>query len=105
MENTSKQAVIKFLKVLEGLREWEICAPDIAAAVEFCRERIVDISIDEYEEWFASVFPRITRPQTAPPTLSGEQGRKEMAKGPADSAKRQNSMRQTKSAVVRRSQR
>ena len=45
----------KFLKVLEGLRHWELCNPDVAAAVEFCRARIVDMSIDEFEEWFGQV--------------------------------------------------
>jgi hypothetical protein len=52
VESTSKQSVYKFLQVLEGLREWEICSPDISAAVEFCRERIVDLGVETYEEWF-----------------------------------------------------
>lgn len=76
VESTSKQSVYKFLKVLAGLREWEICSPDISAAIEFCRESIVDLSVEEYEEWFRSVFPRVTRPQTAPPTLKGDKGGK-----------------------------
>lgn len=66
VENTSKQSVYKFLKVLEGLRRWEICAPDVAAAVEFCRARIVDMSVEEFEEWFSQAFPKVLRPNTAP---------------------------------------
>ena len=57
---------IKFLKVLERLREWEICSPDISAAIEFCREKIVKMSIEQFEEWFQNQFPRVIRPQTAP---------------------------------------
>ncbi|XP_076437921.1 coiled-coil domain-containing protein 60-like isoform X2 [Babylonia areolata] len=77
VESTSKQSVYKFLKVLESLRDWEICSPDISAAIEFCRERIVDLSVEEYEEWFKSVFPRISRPHTAPATLRGDKDKKE----------------------------
>lgn len=66
MENTSKQSVYSFLKVLEGLHLWEICHPDISAAAEFCRAKIVEMSIEEYEEWFAQAFPKILRPKTAP---------------------------------------
>ncbi|CAG5122813.1 unnamed protein product, partial [Candidula unifasciata] len=66
MENTSKQSVYTFLKVLEGLHLWEICNPDISAAAEFCRAKIVEMSIEEYEEWFAQAFPKVVRPKTAP---------------------------------------
>ncbi|XP_041361480.1 coiled-coil domain-containing protein 60-like isoform X2 [Gigantopelta aegis] len=70
VENTSKQSVYKFLKVLETIREWEICSPDISAAIEFCREKIVEMTVEEFEEWFCQQFPKIIRPQTAPPAHS-----------------------------------
>ncbi|XP_053383277.1 coiled-coil domain-containing protein 60-like isoform X8 [Mercenaria mercenaria] len=72
VEGTGKQSIYKFIKVLEGLREWEICSPDITAAVEFCRERIVEMTIEEYESWFTQRFPKVTRPQTAPPAPKTE---------------------------------
>ena len=53
---SSKQSAYKLLKVLSGLRDWEICAPDVSAAVEFCRQNIVEMSVDEYEEWFQQVM-------------------------------------------------
>lgn len=106
VESTSKQSVYKFLKVLEGLREWEICSPDIAAAIEFCRERIVDLSVEEYEEWFSSVFPRINRPQTAPAAIRTE--KKEAADHSRASCNSagvgKGVTRQTRSAFVSRSQ-
>lgn len=67
VEGTGKQSIYKFIKVLEGLREWEICSPDITAAIEFCRERIVEMTVEEYESWFTQRFPKVSRPQTAPP--------------------------------------
>ena len=63
----SKQSTYKFLKVLAGLRDWEICAPDVSAAIEFCREKIVEMSVEEYEEFFTHQFPSVVRPHTAPP--------------------------------------
>ncbi|CAL1528092.1 unnamed protein product [Lymnaea stagnalis] len=70
VENTVKQSVYKFLKVLESLRHWEICNPDISAAIEFCRAKIVDMSVDEYELWFSQAFPKVQRPKTAPANIS-----------------------------------
>lgn len=55
-----------FFKVLERLREWEICSPDICAAIEFCREKIIEMTVEDFEEWFSQQFPKIQRPQTAP---------------------------------------
>lgn len=57
-----KQSAIKLQRVLSGLRPWEICSPDVSAAIEFCRERIVEMPVDEYEKWFSETFPTITRP-------------------------------------------
>ncbi|CAI9720513.1 Hypothetical predicted protein [Octopus vulgaris] len=56
----------KFLKVLSTLEPWDICSPDISAAIEFCRAKITDITIEEYEIWFRQQFPAIYRPETAP---------------------------------------
>ena len=72
VEGTGKQTIYKFLRVLEGLREWEICSPDVTAAVEFCRERIIEMTIEEYEWWFKERFPKVCRPQTAPPVSKNE---------------------------------
>lgn len=58
-----KQSNFKFIKILAGLREWEICSPDVSAAVEFCREKIVEMNVDEYEKWFGETFPSISRLQ------------------------------------------
>ena len=70
--DSAKQNEIRFLKVLKGLRPWEICHPDISAAIEYCREKIIEYPMENYEEWFAQSFPTIVRPQTAPPVVSKE---------------------------------
>ncbi|XP_060085387.1 coiled-coil domain-containing protein 60-like [Ylistrum balloti] len=68
MEGSGQQhSMLKFIKVLGTLREWEICSPDISAAVEFAREKIIDMSIEDFEAWFQTQFPKVVRPQTAPP--------------------------------------
>ena len=72
MEGTGKQTIYKFLRVLEGLREWEICSPDVTAAIEFCRERIIEMTVEEYEWWFKERFPKVSRPHTAPPSSKTE---------------------------------
>lgn len=56
----------QFLKVLSTLRVWEICAPDINAAVEFVREKIVEMSELEFEDWLNAKFPQPPRPVSAP---------------------------------------
>ncbi|ELT98833.1 hypothetical protein CAPTEDRAFT_210878 [Capitella teleta] len=70
----SKQSAFKFLKVLTGLRDWEICSPDITAAIEFCRTKIVEMSVDEYEDFFMQQFPMVVRPNTAPPASKHSKG-------------------------------
>ncbi|XP_052764388.1 coiled-coil domain-containing protein 60-like isoform X4 [Mya arenaria] len=104
VEGTGKQSIFKFIKVLEGLRSWEICSPDISAAIEFCREHIVKMTIDEYEEWFSQKFPKVTRPQTAPPAASKTErpGHKPSS---AASSRPRNGARPTQSAFTRRVQR
>ncbi|KAM6318260.1 coiled-coil domain-containing protein 60 [Podargus strigoides] len=40
-----------FLKVLTDLQVWELCCPDIAAAVEFVRENVVQMQEEDFREW------------------------------------------------------
>ncbi|KAK3578243.1 hypothetical protein CHS0354_011560 [Potamilus streckersoni] len=98
VEGSGKHSIYKFMKVLQTLREWEICSPDVTAAIEFCRERIVEMTIEEYEEWFQQRFPKVTRPQTAPPTIKTDKG-KDKYEGAVDSKPRA-----VQSAFVRRTQ-
>ncbi|XP_063172036.1 coiled-coil domain-containing protein 60 [Candoia aspera] len=56
-----------FLKVLGELRIWEICSPDICAAVEFLREYIVDMPEDDYKQWLHARVPFPKRAHSAPP--------------------------------------
>ena len=67
----------KFEQVLSGLRVWELCSPDVSAAVEFCRERIVELPIDEYEAWFHETFPHVTRPAVVMATGEDEAATRE----------------------------
>nr|XP_021531166.1 coiled-coil domain-containing protein 60 isoform X2 [Aotus nancymaae] len=39
------------LKVLQGLRIWELCSPDIAVAIEFVREHIIHMPQEDYINW------------------------------------------------------
>lgn len=41
-----------FLKAVADLQLWELCCPDIAAAVEFVRESIVQMPEEDFSEWF-----------------------------------------------------
>ncbi|XP_031448062.1 coiled-coil domain-containing protein 60 isoform X2 [Phasianus colchicus] len=41
-----------FLKAVTDLQPWELCSPDIAAAVEFVRESIVQMPEEDFSEWF-----------------------------------------------------
>ena len=84
--------------MLEGLREWEICSPDVTAAIEFCRERIIEMTVDEYEWWFKERFPKVTRPQTAPPSSKPE-------KKNNDTEQKLAPKRPVQSAFARRAQR
>lgn len=56
----------QFLKVLSTMRVWEICAPDINAAIEFVREKVVEMSELEFEAWLNAKFPLPSRPASAP---------------------------------------
>ncbi|XP_061226909.1 coiled-coil domain-containing protein 60 [Neopsephotus bourkii] len=57
LEKYSKNPDLKidpetFLKVLDDLRVWELCSPEIAAAVEFVRESIVRMPEEDFNKWF-----------------------------------------------------
>ncbi|XP_074776819.1 coiled-coil domain-containing protein 60 isoform X3 [Athene noctua] len=41
-----------FLKALADLQVWELCSPEIAAAVEFVRESIVQMPEEDFRKWF-----------------------------------------------------
>ncbi|XP_070619211.1 coiled-coil domain-containing protein 60 [Erythrolamprus reginae] len=56
-----------FLKVLGELRIWEICSPDICAAVEFLREYIVDMPEEDYKQWLQARVLLPKRVHSAPP--------------------------------------
>ncbi|KGL73470.1 Coiled-coil domain-containing protein 60, partial [Tinamus guttatus] len=43
-----------FVKALADLQVWELCSPEIAAAVEFVRESVVQMPEEEFSEWFQS---------------------------------------------------
>ncbi|XP_054384279.1 coiled-coil domain-containing protein 60 isoform X6 [Pongo abelii] len=42
------------LKVLQDLRIWELCSPDIAVAIEFVREHIIHMPQEDYISWLQS---------------------------------------------------
>ncbi|KAL8180479.1 UNVERIFIED_CONTAM: hypothetical protein K2H54_025572 [Gekko kuhli] len=56
-----------FLKVLGELRVWEICSPDVSAALQFLRENIVGMPEEDYREWLQSRVPIQKRARSAPP--------------------------------------
>uniref|UniRef100_H3B1G8 Coiled-coil domain containing 60 n=1 Tax=Latimeria chalumnae TaxID=7897 RepID=H3B1G8_LATCH len=56
-----------FLKVLGGLRTWELCSPDISVAIEIVREKIVQMSGEDYETWLRSRVTLPPRALSAPP--------------------------------------
>jgi len=66
------QSVLKFQQALSGLRVWELCSPDVSAAIEFCRERIIEMPVDDYEVWFRKNFPEVTRPAVVTATDENE---------------------------------
>nr|XP_006129141.2 coiled-coil domain-containing protein 60 [Pelodiscus sinensis] len=56
-----------FLKVLNELRVWELCSPDICAAVEFVRENIVQMPEEDYKAWLQTRVIIRKRAHSAPP--------------------------------------
>nr|DBA23274.1 TPA: hypothetical protein GDO54_014204 [Pyxicephalus adspersus] len=58
-----------FLKVLAGLRNWELCSPDICVAIEFVREHLVQMPSEDYTTWLQTKLTSSSshRVQSAPP--------------------------------------
>ncbi|XP_004379174.1 coiled-coil domain-containing protein 60 [Trichechus manatus latirostris] len=54
------------LKVLQDLRVWELCSPDIAVAIEFVREHIIHMPQEDYINWLQSRINIPIRPHSAP---------------------------------------
>ncbi|XP_040587464.1 coiled-coil domain-containing protein 60 isoform X1 [Mesocricetus auratus] len=52
------------LKVLQDLRIWELCSPDIAVAIEFVREHIIHMPQEDYITWLQSRVSMPIRQQT-----------------------------------------
>ena len=44
------------------MRDFEICDPDVAAAVEFCRERVLRFPEGEFEGFLRKQFSKVNRP-------------------------------------------
>ncbi|XP_011354372.2 coiled-coil domain-containing protein 60 [Pteropus vampyrus] len=53
------------LKVLQDLRIWELCSPDIAVAIEFVREHIVHMPQEDYISWLQNRISIPIRPYSA----------------------------------------
>uniref|UniRef100_H0X3I3 Coiled-coil domain containing 60 n=1 Tax=Otolemur garnettii TaxID=30611 RepID=H0X3I3_OTOGA len=53
------------LKVLQDLRIWELCSPDIAVAIEFVREHIIHMPQEDYLSWLQSRLNIPIRPYSA----------------------------------------
>ncbi|XP_008822649.1 coiled-coil domain-containing protein 60 [Nannospalax galili] len=53
------------LKVLQDLRLWELCSPDIAVAIEFVREHIIHMPQEDYINWLQNRVNMPIRPHTA----------------------------------------
>nr|XP_048278843.1 coiled-coil domain-containing protein 60 isoform X2 [Myodes glareolus] len=54
------------LKVLQDLRIWELCSPDIAVAIEFVREHIIHMPLEDYISWLQSRVNMPIRHYTIP---------------------------------------
>ncbi|CAF0738111.1 unnamed protein product [Brachionus calyciflorus] len=55
--NSKKQNELAFFRVLETLEIWELLSPDVMSSVEFCREKILEIQVEEFENWFKTKHP------------------------------------------------
>ncbi|XP_043296247.1 coiled-coil domain-containing protein 60 isoform X2 [Cervus elaphus] len=53
------------LKVLQELRPWELCSPDIAVAIEFVREHIIHMPQEDYISWLQNRINIPIRSQSA----------------------------------------
>ncbi|XP_007936477.1 coiled-coil domain-containing protein 60 [Orycteropus afer afer] len=54
------------LKVLQDLRVWELCSPDIAVAIEFVREHIIHMPQEDYVSWLQNRISIPLQLQSAP---------------------------------------
>ncbi|XP_038202536.1 coiled-coil domain-containing protein 60 isoform X2 [Arvicola amphibius] len=54
------------LKVLQELRIWELCSPDIAVAIEFVREHIIHMPLEDYINWLQTRVNMPLRHYTIP---------------------------------------
>nr|XP_020034622.1 coiled-coil domain-containing protein 60 [Castor canadensis] len=52
------------LKVLQDLRIWELCSPDIAVAIEFVREHVIHMPQEDYINWLQSRINIPIRPHS-----------------------------------------
>nr|XP_051682581.1 coiled-coil domain-containing protein 60 [Oryctolagus cuniculus] len=52
------------LKVLQELRVWELCSPDIAVAIEFVREHIIHMPQEDYISWLQGRLSTPIRPHS-----------------------------------------
>ncbi|XP_058512919.1 coiled-coil domain-containing protein 60 isoform X2 [Ochotona princeps] len=52
------------LKVLQDLRVWELCSPDIAVAIEFVREHVVHMPQEDYLGWLQNRINAAIRPHS-----------------------------------------
>uniref|UniRef100_UPI00398EADA8 coiled-coil domain-containing protein 60-like n=1 Tax=Pristiophorus japonicus TaxID=55135 RepID=UPI00398EADA8 len=57
----------QFLKVLSALRNWELCSPDVSAAIEFMRGEVVQMPAEDYDSWLQLKLDLPKRIQSAPP--------------------------------------
>ncbi|XP_005396584.1 PREDICTED: coiled-coil domain-containing protein 60 [Chinchilla lanigera] len=55
------------LKVLQDLRVWELCSPDIAVAIEFVREHIIHMPREDYITWLQGRISMTIRSRSTPP--------------------------------------
>lgn len=57
----------QFLKTLHGLRNWELCSPDISADIEFMRDKVIQMPAEDYDNWLQLKLNLPKRAQSAPP--------------------------------------
>ncbi|XP_069789199.1 coiled-coil domain-containing protein 60-like isoform X2 [Narcine bancroftii] len=56
----------QFFRVLHGLQNWELCSPDISAAVEFVQVKVIQMPAEDYDSWLWSKLDLPKRIQSAP---------------------------------------
>ncbi|XP_042193462.1 coiled-coil domain-containing protein 60 isoform X1 [Callorhinchus milii] len=58
-----------FLRVLSGLRDWELCSPYVSSAIEFTRDKVVQMSAEDYDSWLQLRVDIAKRCPSAPPPM------------------------------------